>query len=103
MLARQRLLKEGRRETGEYFICVWQKSECFRWAILLPGWLKGAVRRNRLKRLVRETLRIHRTEQEPPVAVAVMLRRKLEELTFAQVESDLGGLLQRVNRAASRA
>ena len=52
-----------------------------------------AVRRNRVKRLVREFFRLHRSELQPARDVLVIARAGAEKLSFKDVESELAHAL----------
>lgn len=52
-----------------------------------------AVRRNRVKRLVREFFRLHRSELQPARDVLIIARAGAEQLSFKDVESELASAL----------
>ena len=66
--------------------------------------LGGAVRRNRIKRLVREFFRRHGPEMTLPLDVVVVPKRHVDakSLELDAVAADLGPLLARVRRDFSR-
>jgi ribonuclease P protein component len=51
-----------------------------------------AVRRNRIKRLLREFFRRHKT-QLPPVDLVIMAKKGASSLSYRQVQEELGRLL----------
>jgi ribonuclease P protein component len=53
-----------------------------------------AVRRNRVKRLVREFFRLHRSELQPARDVLIIARAGAEKLSFKDVESELAHALE---------
>jgi ribonuclease P protein component len=91
-----RLLKSGHRQSGDYFVLVWDKSDCFRYGVFVPGRYGSAVKRNRLKRLVREAIRLNRHLLEEPRVVGVLPKRGTDELGFEQVDRDIRALFQRI-------
>jgi ribonuclease P protein component len=54
--------------------------------------LGKAVRRNRVKRLVREFFRRHK-QQLPPMDLVIMAKKGAAALNYQQVEEELGPLL----------
>jgi len=59
--------------------------------------LGKAVRRNRVKRLLREFFRRHRALL-PPADLVIMAKKGAAALTYAQVEQELGRILLRRRR-----
>lgn len=66
--------------------------------------LGGAVRRNRIKRLVREFFRLRGPELTLPLDVVVVPKRRVDarSLDLAAVAADLGPLLDRIRRDFGR-
>jgi ribonuclease P protein component len=64
----QRVFTDGRKSVGRRLI-LWSapppNSQAARLGLSVPAKLGGAVRRNRLKRLVRECFRLNRSRFEP--------------------------------------
>ena len=62
--------------------------------------LGGAVRRNRIKRLVREFFRLHGPELTLPLDVVVVPKRHVDtrSLDLDAVAADLGPLLAKIRR-----
>jgi ribonuclease P protein component len=56
--------------------------------------LGKAIRRNRVKRLLREFFRRHKT-QLPPLDLVIMAKKGAGALTYQQVQEELGQLLLR--------
>jgi ribonuclease P protein component len=56
--------------------------------------LGKAIRRNRVKRLLREFFRRHKT-QLPPLDLVIMAKKGAGGLTYQQVQEELGQLLLR--------
>jgi len=66
--------------------------------------LGGAVRRNRIKRVVREFFRLHGPELTLPLDVVVVPKRHVDarSLDLDAVATDLGPLLARIRRDFGR-
>ena len=88
------LLKNGRRKSGSFGTMVWEGSESFRYAILVSGKIKKAVVRNRLKRLFREAIRLHRQTLSVPVQVVFIVRQISNEPVFADIDREIAGAFQ---------
>ncbi|MEW6595392.1 MAG: ribonuclease P protein component [Thermodesulfobacteriota bacterium] len=65
----------GRRLRGDHFTLVWRKSghNEARLGISIHG-VRQAVRRNRIKRIIREFFRLHRQLIDPPVDLVFAVR-----------------------------
>jgi ribonuclease P protein component len=59
-----------------------------------------AVQRNRIKRIVRETFRLHRAQ--PAIDIVVLARRGLDTLDGPELHSRFGKLLQELQAKAKR-
>jgi len=82
-------LKAGRRISGDYFSLVWEKSPNFRYSVLVSGKYGSAARRNRLKRLIREAVRLNRKSLSEPVSIAVLPRPKVAEPEFDIINAEI--------------
>ena len=58
----------------------------------------SAVRRNRIKRLIREAFRRNRHRVSPALDLVVNARRGIEERTFAELEAELLARLESLAR-----
>lgn len=63
--------------------------------------LGKAVRRNRIKRLLREFFRRHKT-QLPPMDLIIMAKKGASGLSYHQVQEELGRLLLTGKKDKSR-
>jgi ribonuclease P protein component len=93
----ERVYRRGRKRSSAHVAC-----HCFanglghsRFGITIKAAVGTAVRRNRIKRRVREVIRLHR--EEFPAGWDVILHPKPEvgTLPFAQLEQEFVALLQR--------
>jgi ribonuclease P protein component len=64
--------------------------------------LRRAVDRNRLKRLARESVRLHQ-QQLPPVDIVLLARRGVGELDNPTLHRQLQGMWRRLTRDAGKA
>jgi ribonuclease P protein component len=49
----------------------------------------NSVKRNRVKRLLREVFRLHRSRLQPPLELVVIAKPGADILTYAQVANEL--------------
>jgi len=84
-----RLLKAGQKISGDYFALVWEKSPDFRFSVLVSGKYGSAVRRNRLKRIIREAVRLNLQSLSEPVSIAVLPRLKTGEPDFDIINAEI--------------
>ncbi|CAA0081445.1 Ribonuclease P protein component [BD1-7 clade bacterium] len=59
--------------------------------------VRYAVQRNRIKRIIRESFRLHQHEL-PPIDVIVLARRGLDDFTNAQLHAEFEQAWQRVTK-----
>ncbi|HXT86309.1 MAG TPA: ribonuclease P protein component [Verrucomicrobiae bacterium] len=92
--------REGRRRSGGNFVIFARKNglECGRFGMSIKKALGTAVVRNRIRRRVREILRLHRGEIAPGWDIVIHPARATATMRFAQVEAELLGLLPRQKR-----
>jgi len=70
------IIKEGSRNSGEYIVLYHLRSADGgqKFGIKIARGIKGAVRRNKIKRIIRETLRKNKDKFDPNEKVVVLLR-----------------------------
>ena len=93
------LLARGRRLQSEAFSIRWQPQESFRYGIFLRGRGSTAVARNRIKRLLREAIRLNRSRLNNPVHLAVLFARKAEDIKFHALDTQIKVAFDRINAA----
>jgi ribonuclease P protein component len=86
---------EHRGRKSSHFIVIFaagSHAEC-RLGVTVSRKIGNAVARNRVKRLVREFFRLHRSELQPAHDLLIIARAGAEKLSFRDVESELSGAL----------
>ena len=86
---------EHRGKKSRHFIVILapgSQPDC-RLGVTVSRKIGNAVRRNRVKRLVREFFRLHRSELQPAHDLLVIARAGAEKLSFKDVESELASTL----------
>jgi ribonuclease P protein component len=94
------LLQAGHKVSGDYFSLVWQNSEEFSYSVLVSKKLGSAVKRNRIKRIIREAIRLNRQWLGNPVRIAVLPRLNVGELDFELVNAEISRIFTIINDRA---
>lgn len=91
------VLRRGNRHVVHPFVVYAQDGQdaCPRIAVQASRTVGNAVRRNRLRRLVKEVCRLYFSCFRRPVDLVVIARKGAADLGFQQVEQLLGGLFLR--------
>ncbi|UCE23776.1 MAG: ribonuclease P protein component [Candidatus Zixiibacteriota bacterium] len=95
-----RLLKAGNRISGDYFSLVWQKSDDFSYGVLVSKKYGSATKRNRLKRHIREAVRLNRHCLKDTVSLAVLPRLNVGEPDFDFVNAEIIRIFKLINDRA---
>ncbi|MGH9864317.1 MAG: ribonuclease P protein component [Candidatus Acidiferrales bacterium] len=93
--------REGRRRSNATFLIFLRANglERDRFGMSVKKALGNAVVRNRIRRRIREVLRLHREEILPGWDVVIHPSRSVETLEFTKLETELLALLPRDKRA----
>ena len=91
------LLKDGDRLSGDYFSLVWAHSDDFRFGVFIPRKYGSAVARNRLKRHVREAVRLNRELLKDTVSIAIFPKAHIGEPDFEQINTDISRIFKNVD------
>ena len=86
-----RIRREGVRLAQGCLIANWQRSPAgaaSRLGVITPGRIGGAVARNRARRLLRESFRLHQLELLEPLDLVLVARPSIAGKGFAEVEKD---------------
>jgi len=93
-----RVRREGQRAVLGCLIANWQRLPAespSRLGVITSGKIGGAVVRNRARRLLRETFRVHQHELAQPVDLVLVARASIVGQDFAKVERDFLATLRR--------
>ena len=112
---RLRLSRQSRLQQSRDFARVRQVGERLAVGCLIANWNKlpdgasprlgvvtskkigGAVQRNRARRLLRESFRLHQHDFAQPIELVLVARNSIAGKTFAAVEKDYLAALKRAN------
>ena len=109
-----RIYKKGTRIQGDNFSLIYTPSTepGNRLGISIHGQLKGAVRRNRIKRIIREFFRTHKTfmqmwasqtQTSPAMDIIFAVRKKFSPNSPADVKQAVTVCIERQNSYLERA
>ena len=96
------MYREGRRRAGATFVIFVRRNGLprDRFGMSVKKSLGNAVVRNRIRRRVREILRLHREEIAPGWDMVIHPSRAVATMNFAKLETELLSLLPRQKREA---
>lgn len=97
----RRVYQRGKRATGQWFtvvVCPVQPGGGQRIGLSVSKEHGGAVRRNKLKRLLREAFRLERHTLPTDLDLVLIPRVRPENFPLAELRSELGDLIARANR-----
>jgi ribonuclease P protein component len=93
-----RVRQQGERLVLGCLIANWRRLPAdspSRLGVVTSGKIGGAVVRNRARRLLRETFRVHQHELAQPVDLVLVARASIARQDFAKVERDFLATLRR--------
>ncbi len=99
------IIKKGSKKSGEYIVLYRLRSsdEGQKFGIKFARGIKGAVKRNKIKRVIRETLRINKDKFDSKEKVVVLFRspsRRIDrksgtqEIDFDKLKRELESLIK---------
>ena len=92
------LLREGRYLAGELASIKWKESDQFRFAILLSKRHGSAVKRNRIKRLFREAIRLSQHTLQGKVRFVLLPGKEMRLPEYAQIRDEISSLFHRISK-----
>ncbi|MCB1279615.1 ribonuclease P protein component [Prosthecobacter sp.] len=95
-----RVKTQGGSQAGKYLVLGALRVETleeFQFGLITGGRLGNAVVRNRIRRLLREIIRAHRTEIAHGWQMVIIARWRAPQATLAELESDWLRLARRMN------
>jgi len=91
------LIRKGKRISGKSIKLIWEESDEFQWAVFIPKKYGVAVKRNRLKRLIREAVRTNRRLLTRPVKIALFPQPQLVKPDFENLHAEIGHIFEIIN------
>jgi ribonuclease P protein component len=101
----ERVYKQGRRHFAAHmtvFYLLRERGEGIRIGFTVGRVLGGAVERNRIKRRLRESVRLHWPEVRLPVDVVVNPKKSVLKLEFADLGNEIGRAFEVIQRSLEK-
>ncbi|RMF64634.1 MAG: ribonuclease P protein component [Calditrichaeota bacterium] len=95
------LFASGKRVSSTDLLLLFGPAETTRFGFAVSSKIKGAVRRNRTKRRLREIVRLNQHDFPPGRQYIVLARRDLARVEFDALNNELRGLIGKVRRIES--
>jgi ribonuclease P protein component len=100
-----RVRQHGQRLVMGCLIANWQRLPAgsqSRLGVITSGKIGGAVARNRARRLLRESFRLHQHDLAQPLDLVLVARQSIAEKPFAEVEKDFLTTLRKARLLVER-
>jgi ribonuclease P protein component len=101
----ERVYKQGRRHFAAHmtvFYLLRERGEGFRVGFTVGRVLGGAVDRNRIKRRLRESVRLRWPGVQVPVDVVVNPKKSVLKLEFAELEKEIGRAFEVIQKSLEK-
>lgn len=99
----QAVFQHGSRLEGPSFVVLWRRAESRRAGFAVSRQIRGAARRNRVRRRIREAYRRVRELIAADVALVVVARPSAATRPFAELVEEMRRLAERLARASQAA
>lgn len=91
------MLESGRRFPTDFFTLLWQPADQFRYGVFLSRQFSLAPRRNRIKRLYREAIRLSRNRLEKTGHIAILPKAARKEPKLDRLIDDVSNIFEKLN------
>jgi ribonuclease P protein component len=101
----ERVYKKGRRHFAAHMTVFYlqrEQGEGLRIGFTVGKVLGGAVERNRIKRRLRESVRLRWPEVRLPVDVVVNPKKSVLTLEFAELENEIAGAFEVIRKSLAK-
>jgi ribonuclease P protein component len=97
----ERVYKQGRRHFGPHLTAFFRRREAaggLRIGFTVSKVLGGAVERNRMRRRLREAVRLHWPEFQAPIDIVINPKKSLLMVDFAELGKEIGKVFEVVRK-----
>jgi ribonuclease P protein component len=101
----ERVYKQGRRHFGRHLTAFFRRREegdTLRIGFTVSKLLGGAVQRNRMRRRLREAVRLHWPEFRSPVDIVINPKKSLLLADFSELCQEIGQVFEVVRKFAEK-
>lgn len=101
----ERVYKQGRRHFAPHLTAFYRRREqgdTLRIGFTVSKLLGGAVQRNRMRRRLREAVRLHWPEFQAPVDIVINPKKSLLVVEFSELGKEIGQVFEVVRKFAER-
>ena len=101
----ERVYKQGRRHFASHLTAFYrqrQEGEALRVGFTVSKLLGGAVQRNRMRRRLREAVRLHWPEFQAPVDIVINPKKSLLTVDFSELGSEIIKAFEVVQKFAEK-
>jgi ribonuclease P protein component len=101
----ERVYKKGRRHFAAHltvFYLLREQGDGIRIGLTVGKVLGGAVERNRIKRRLRESIRLHWPDARVPVDVVINPKKSVLKVEFAELGNEVGRAFEVIQKALEK-